>query len=167
MSYLNSHKKTSWFFLLLTLLFVTFFLSGCETIAVQNHKDRDALSAAIAQEKPGSYYVGRRFYKVDYHMWGWVKKPGEAWKDAKLVMFNEQKTLAPDRQKNKIGCDNNYEYHLYGYYSGDHVYEPASDSFYPEFVLTKAVLVNTTPPLMFPDSRWIDPAVRLLQPPEY
>ena len=153
--------------LLFALFLASFFLTGCETIVSQSRADRRAINAAIGQEAPGSYYVGRRFYKVDYHMWGWVKKPGEPWKKAQLVMLNEQKTLASDRAQNQIGSDNNYEYHLYGSYSGDKVYEPASDSFYPEFILTKAVLVNKTPPLIFPDNRWVDPKMRLLSPPEY
>ncbi len=51
-------------------------------------------------------------------------------------MFNEQKVLAPDRQQGRLGTDNNFEYRLTGYFSGDTVYEPASDGFYPEFVLT-------------------------------
>ena len=78
---------------LLTLLSIgaLFFLGGCETIQVQNRTDRRAIDASLAQEKPGNYYIGRRFYKVDYHMWGWVKKPGEPWKQAQLVMMNEQK----------------------------------------------------------------------------
>ncbi|MFI0347703.1 MAG: hypothetical protein ACH346_02860 [Chthoniobacterales bacterium] len=155
------------FLFVLLSLSTPFFFSGCETIVNQGPSDRVAIAAAIAQEKPGHYYVGRRFYKVDYHMWGWVKEPGLPWKSARLVMFNEQKKLAPDREQNNIGCDNNYEYDLYGYYTGDRVYEPASDSFYPEFVLKKALLVNTKPPLIFPDSRWIDPAMRLLGPPQF
>ncbi len=142
------------------------FLSGCTTIVEQNASDRTAIKRAIANETPGHYFIGRRFYKVDYHMWGWVKEPGKAWKESRLVMFNEQKMLAPDRKKNQIGADNNYEYQLEGHFSGEKVYEPASDSFYPEFVLEKATLVTTTPPLIFPDSRWIDPKIRLLEPPE-
>ena len=154
---------------LLTLLFIgaLVFLAGCETIQVQNRTDRRAIAASIAQEKPGNYYIGRRFYKVDYHMWGWVKKPREPWKKAQLVMMNEQKTLAPDRAQGKIGADNDYEYVLYGFYSGDKVYEPASDHFYPEFVLTKAVLTDKALPLIYPDSRWKDPKIRFLSGPEY
>jgi hypothetical protein len=151
-------------FFLVTLLLL---FSGCETIQVQNRADRRALDASIAQEKPGNYYIGRRFYKVDYHMWGWVKKPGEPWKQAQLVMMNEQRTLIPDRAEKKLGCDNDYEYFLYGFYSGDKVYEPASDHFYPEFVLTKAVLVDKAAPLIYPDSRWKDPKIRFLSGPEY
>lgn len=154
---------------LLILLFsgALFFLTSCETIHVQNRADRSAIDASIAQEKSGNYYIGRRFYKFDYHMWGWVKKPGEPWKQAQLVMMNEQKTLVPNRAQGKIGSDNDYEYFLYGFYSGDKVYEPASDAFYPEFVLTKAVLIDKAPPLIYPDSRWKDPKIRFLSGPEY
>lgn len=143
-------------------------LGGCETpVVTQSAEDRQAVSAAIAGEAPGSYFVGRRFYKVDYKMWGWVKKPGESWKNSQLVMLNEQKTLAPDRARNAIGSDNNYEYRLSGYFSGEKVYEPASDAFYPEFVLTGTSVISTNPPLIFPDRRWIDPAIRLISAPQY
>jgi hypothetical protein len=100
-------------------------------------------------------------------MWGWVKKPGEPWKNSKLVMINEQKKLAPDRERNAIGSDNDYEYRLSGYFSGEKVYEPASDSFYPEFVLTGATVLSTNAPLIYPDKRWTDPAIRLIGPPQY
>ncbi|MEI6081741.1 MAG: hypothetical protein WCR44_04835, partial [Verrucomicrobiota bacterium] len=93
--------------------------------------------------------------------------PGEPWKQSQLVMFNEQKKLAPDREQKKIGSDNNYEYKLNGYLSGEKVYEPASDSFYPEFVLTSLTLISTNAPLIFPDHRSIDPAVRIIGPPQY
>ena len=143
-------------------------LTACEApIVYQTPQDRQAISAAISGEKPGPYFIGRRFYKVDYKMWGWVRKPGEPWKDSQLVMFNEQKKLAPDREHNSIGSDNNYEYRLTGYFSGQKIYEPASDSFYPEFVLTGATVISTNTPLIFPDKRWTDPAIRLIGPPQY
>ena len=143
-------------------------ISGCEApIVYQTPQDRQALSAAISGEKPGDYFIGRRFYKVDYKMWGWVKKPGEPWKDSQLVMFNEQKKLAPDRERHDIGSDNNYEYRLAGHFSGEKVYEPASDSYYPEFVLTGATVISTNAPLIYPDKRWIDPAIRLISGPQY
>ena len=133
----------------------------------RSQQDRDAIRAAVAKEPAGDYFVGRRFYKVDYKMWGWVKKPGEAWKNSQLVMFNEQKKLAPDRERKSLGCDNDYEYRLSGYFSGQKVYEPASDSFYPEFVLTGAMVTSTNAPLIFPDKRWTDPSIRLIGPPQY
>jgi len=143
-------------------------LAGCETpIIYQSSQDREALAAAISKEPLGNYFIGRRFYKVDYKMWGWVRKPGEPWKASQLVMFNEQKKLAPDREQKQVGSDNNDEYRLNGYFSGERVYEPASDSFYPEFVLTGAKVISTNAPLIFPDQRWIDPKVRLIGPPQY
>ena len=147
---------------------LSFLISGCEApIVTQSPQDRQAISAAIAGEAPGNYFVGYRLYKVDYKMWGWVKKPGEPWKNAQMVMFNEQKLLAPDRARAAIGSDNNYEYRLSGYFSGDKVYEPASDTVYPEFVLTGASVLSTNPPLIFPDRRWLDPTIRLIAPPQY
>ena len=152
---------------LLASLALALLLTGCEApIVMQTPQDRAAVSAVIASEVPGDYFVGRRFYKVDYKMWGWVKKPGEAWKQAQLVMFNEQKMLAPDRARSAIGSDNNYEYKLSGYFSGEKVYEPASDTIYPEFVLTGASVISTNPPLIFPDQRWVDPTIRLIGPPQ-
>ncbi len=154
--------------LLPSLIACLLLLAGCEApIVYQTPEDRQALSRAISGEKQGPYYIGRRFYKVDYKMWGWVRKPGEPWKQSQLVMFNEQKKLAPDRDRNDIGCDNNYEYRLTGHFSGEKVYEPASDSFYPEFVLTGATVTSTNAPLIYPDKRWTDPSVRLIGPPQY
>jgi hypothetical protein len=137
---------------------------GCETWS-EDMAARQAMHNAILQEPPGDYFIGRRFYKRDYKMWGWVRSPGQPWSTAKLVMLNEQKTLAPDRAQNAIGSDNNYEYRLSGYFSGEKVYEPASDTIYPEFVLTGFEVRSTSPPLIFKDRRSIDPKIRLLEPP--
>jgi hypothetical protein len=64
-------------------------------------------------------------------------------------MLNEKQKLAPDRAELKFGADNNYEYRLYGYFSGDKVYEPASNGIYPEFVLKGYELISTNPPPIF------------------
>ena len=50
---------------------------------------------------------------------------------------------------NKIGSDNGYEYKLYGSFSGETVYEPASNGFYPEFVLKNFEVISTNPPPIF------------------
>lgn len=161
-------SSLSGWLMVFTLFGVSFFLTGCEApIVTQSAQDRQAISTAIAGEAPGNYFVGRRLYKVDYKMWGWVKSPGEPWKKSRMVMFNEQKMLAPDRARNAIGSDNNYEYRLSGYFSGEKVYEPASDTVYPEFVLTGASVISTNPPLIFPDQRWVIPSIRLIAPPQY
>jgi len=139
-------------------------LTGCETID-PDAPARAAMNEAIRMEAPGNYFVGRRMYKQDYKVWGWVREPGKPWSTAKLVMLNEQKKLAPDREQNRIGYDNNFEYKLSGYFSGDTVYEPASDGFYPEFVLTGLEIKDTAPANIYKYKRQGEPAVRILQPP--
>ena len=150
---------------LLLLAACVLALAGCETID-PDAPAKAAMNEAIKAEAPGDYFVGRRMYKKDYKVWGWVRQPGQNWKSAKLVMLNEQKLLAPDRAKNQIGSDNNYEYTLKGYYSGETVYEPASDRFYPEFVVTGFDVRSTNPPIIYTTKRQNDPAVRILMAPQ-
>jgi hypothetical protein len=139
-------------------------LSGCETTSTDG-ADRGSMNAAIRAEQPGNYFVARRMYKQDYKVWGWVREPGRPWKTAKLVMMNEQRTLAPDRSAGKIGSDNGYEYKLTGSFSGAMVYEPASDGFYPEFILQGAEVRAVSPPNIYLQKRQNKPEVRILQPP--
>lgn len=140
-------------------------LAGCETVD-SDAPARAAMNEAIRGEQPGSYFVGRRMYKRDYKMWGWVREPGQPWKSAKLVMLNEQQKLAPDREGGKLGTDNNFEYRLFGRFSGGQVYEPASDRFYPEFILTGYEVRSTTPARIYTTKRQQDPAVRILMAPQ-
>lgn len=149
--------------LLLVASFAAF--QGCETMSSEEIARREAMNAAIRAEAPGNYFVGRRMYKKDYKMWGWIRQPGQPWSTAKLVMLNEQKTLAPDRQQNQIGADNNFEYRLDGYFSGQTVYEPASDGFYPEFVLTRSEIRSTNPPNIYVTADQQKPEIRILVPP--
>ena len=108
-----------------------------------------AVTAGIQSEAPGDYYIGRRYYKQQFKFWGYVRRPGQPWSTSQLVMMNEQQKLAPDRQIEKFGSDNNHEYKLYGSFSPDKVYEPASNGFYPEFLLKKYELVSANPPPIF------------------
>lgn len=149
-------------YLAIIVLALTFV--GCETME-SDGPARAAMNAAIAAEQPGDYFIGRRMYKRDYKMWGWVRQPGQPWKSAKLVMMNEQTKLAPDREAGKLGSDSNYEYRLQGGFSGQLVYEPASDSFYPEFILRGYEVRSTAPPRIYSTKRQEEPAVRILVPP--
>jgi len=146
------------------LLVTVLAIAGCETVP-EDAPQIEAMNEAIRQEAPGNYYVGRRMYKEVYKMWGWVRQPGKPWSTAQLVMFNEQRTLAPDRQGGKLGTDNNVEYKLMGYFSGETVYEPASNRFYPEFVLVSYDVRNRTPARIYTTARQNDPTVRVLTPP--
>ena len=102
-----------------------------------------------AAETPGDYFIGRRYYKPDFKFWGYIRRPGQPWSESQLVMLNEKQKLAPDREKLDFGSDNNYEYKLYGYFSGDPVYDPASNGFYKEFVLKRYELISTSPAPIF------------------
>lgn len=151
-------------FLLFPLLLCAALISGCETID-SDAAARSAMNEAIRTEQPGNYFIGRRMYKKDYKVWGWVREPGQPWRTAKLVMLNEQKVLAPDRQQGKIGTDHNYEYRLQGYFSGASVYEPASDRIYPEFILTGYEVRSVKGPNIYKYKKQMEPSVRILDTP--
>ena len=130
------------------LLGVLFF-GGCETLPQGIQQAKIEMAQRIASEPVGDYFIGRRYYKPDFKFWGYVRRPGEPWSSAQLVMLNEKQKLAPDREPLNFGSDNNYEYKLYGNFSGDKVYEPASNSIYPEFVLKGYELISTNPAPIF------------------
>ena len=132
-----------------TLLLSAVLLGGCETIPQGIQQARVEMSQHIAAEPAGDYYIGRRYYKPDYKFWGYVRRPGQPWSTAELVMLNEKQKLAPDRERLEFGSDNNYEYKLFGNFSGDKVYEPASNGIYPEFVLKGYELISPNPPPIF------------------
>ncbi|MEO8044805.1 MAG: hypothetical protein ABI674_07850 [Spartobacteria bacterium] len=132
-----------------TLLVSLVFLAGCQTMPEGIQQARIAMGQRILTEPPGDYFIGRRYYKRDYKFWGYVRRPGQPWSNAQLVMLNENQKLAPDREQINFGFDNGYEYKLYGSFSGDKVYEPASNGIYPEFVLKGYELISTNPAPIF------------------
>lgn len=141
-------------------------LGGCVTPEMKQKKAaRQVMEDAIRQEAPGNYFIGRRYYKKDYKFWGYIRKPGEQWNTAKLVMLNEQGKLAPDRELGTLGSDNNSEYKLYGEFSEQTVYEPASNGFYPEFSLKAYELRSVAPANIFKEPGAIDPARRIIATP--
>jgi hypothetical protein len=130
------------------LLGVLFF-GGCETVPEGIQAAKIEAAKKIAAEPAGNYFIGRRYFKPDFKFWGYVRRPQQPWSTAVLVMLNEKQKLAPDRAELRFGADNNYEYKLYGNFSGDRVYEPASNTIYPEFVLKNYELISTNPPPIF------------------
>ncbi|MGI8820383.1 MAG: hypothetical protein ACR2ID_05895 [Chthoniobacterales bacterium] len=108
-----------------------------------------ASAASIQSEPPGDYYIGRRYFKPVYKIWGYVRRPGQPWSSSQLVVLNEKQKLAPDREIRQFGSDNGYEYKLYGEFGPDKVYEPASNGFYPEFILKNYELMSRNPPPIF------------------
>jgi len=142
-------------------LFLT--LQACQTF---NGIQSAQINEGIRNEKPGNYWIGRRYFKKDYRFWGYVRAPGQPWSTAKLVMINEQRKLLPDREANDIGGDNNYEYILYGSFSGQNVYEPPSNRFLPEFVLTDYRVISTNPPaILTPGGQGANPFSTTIEAP--
>ncbi len=153
-------------FLFLSALLPLAF-TACETMQMRSDADsREKMRAAIAAEPPGDYFIGRRYYKRDYKFWGFVRRPQQPWATAQMVMLNEQQKLAPDREQNSMGSDNNYEYKLYGSFSDQTVYEPASNGFYPEFTLKSYELVSTSPANIYKTPGATDPTRRVIAKPQ-
>jgi hypothetical protein len=137
------------------LLLAALSLSGCETTSpgpstVDDAAARAALQQAIANEPPGDYWIGRRYYNANYKFWGYIRRPRQPWKSAQLVVLNEQAKFSPDRALNTMGIDNNSEYRIQGRFTGETIYESASNAFYPEFVATSFQLISTNPTSIFP-----------------
>lgn len=152
--------------LLIVALGAVLGLTGCETVSQKEAKAaRLVMEDTIRQETPGNYFIGRRYFKRDYKFWGYVRKPGQPWATAQMVMLNEQSKMAPDRELGTLGSDNNYEYKLYGDFSGQTVYEPASNGFYPEFVLKAYELRSATPALIYREPGATDPVRRIIAKP--
>jgi hypothetical protein len=132
------------------LLLVSLALfASCETMPDEESQARAGMAARIQTEPRGDYFIGRRYFKPNFHFWGYIRRPGQAWSTAQLVILNENQKLAPDREQLNIGSDNNYEYQLRGHLSGDKVYELVSNQFYPEFVLQDYKILSTNPPPIF------------------
>ena len=117
---------------------------------------------SIAAEPRGDYYIGRRFRIDRTHFWGYLRRPGEGWESSRLVVMNEKFQRSPDRLPEvpsgmgpAYGFDHNYEYRIWGYYSGRRTYDPNSNLILPEFVLQRWELINDSTGWLFkPNERF-------------
>jgi hypothetical protein len=123
-----------------------------------SEEERDA---RIATEPTGDFYYGRRYFVEKTRFWGYLRKPRQPWSRAKLVIFKEQKKTNPDRlpedgpEGQRYAYDNNYEYRIHGYFTGVEDYEPNSNQFLPEFMLTGYELLDRNPGWIFrPDDHY-------------
>jgi hypothetical protein len=139
----------------LLLLGLTFLLAACEDNTLLQQQIT-ARNAAIAEEEPGDYFIGRRYYIEHTQFWGYLRRPGQSWDDSKLVIMNENQKLAPDRLQElpsgdglAHGFDHNREYKIFGHFTGHKVYDPNSDLFLPEFLLTGWEVRNESPGWLF------------------
>ena len=126
--------------------------------------------AQIATEQTGDFYYGRRYHVHKTRFWGYLREPRKPWTSAKLVVINEKHGKQPDRlpevgpPEARYGYDNNYEYRIKGYYSGETVYEINSNQFLPEFMLTGYERLEKKPGWLFSPNDHYDPARITLRP---
>lgn len=150
---------------------------ACQTsggVPALNAVDRQAANeraAAIAAEPPGDYWIARRWWTRGTRFWGYVRRPQQKWSDAKLVMMYEGHKHTPDRLPEETssgashGFDHNYEYKMWGNFSGAEIYDPNSDMILPEFVLRDYQLISSNPGYLFrPDERYLPTALPPLYP---
>ena len=144
---------------LLFIIFPVLFFSSCSSgpTRVGNmgpQPSPEIRKGQIEAEPRGDFYYGRRYYVQKTRFWGYLREPGKPARTAKLVIFNESRKRNPDRLPEagpgrNYGFDNNYEYKIYGRYTGRTLYEPNSNLFLPEFLLTDYQLVSTNPGWLF------------------
>ena len=136
--------------------------SDCEALAERE--------AQIAQEQVGDYYIGRRYYIPYTRFWGYLRKPGQSWRTAKLVIMDEHTCRQPDRgneppMKNAVfGTDNNVEYLVRGSYTGEVAFEPNTNQALPVFKLAGYELRNSDPGFLFVPSEDYDEAFVTIRP---
>ena len=157
------------FFTLIAALAFVLTLTQCS----QLQSDCKALAtrrAEIAQEQPGDYYIGRRYHVPTTRFWGYLRRPGEGWDKARLVIMDESAPRTPDRGVEApvsgatFGKDNNVEYILHGSFVGRDCYEPNSDQVLQLFHLTGYEVRNRQPGFLFVPSEKYDTKEMTLRP---
>ena len=86
--------------LLVSLLFVT----GCATMPEGIQQAQMAMHQNILAEPPGNYFIGRRYFKPDYKIWGYVRRPGQPWTTAQLVMLSVGVSLVAGKSIGVVGA---------------------------------------------------------------
>lgn len=126
---------------------------GGPTVAERNAK--------IAGEPTGNFFYGRRYFVEKTRFWGYLRKPRESWNRAKLVIFQEDRKLSPDRLSEdgpagrRYAFDHNYDYRIRGNFTGRKAYDPNSNQFLPVFMLTGYEVLDRQPGRLFrPDDRY-------------
>jgi len=149
------------------------FLAGCATTGGGSLSDTPQTrerAARIAAEPRGDYFVGRRYYVATTRFWGYLRRPGQSWQEARLVVMDPRGVKAPDFLPEEPtdggaahGFDNNFEYHITGSFTGRKIYDPNSDLFLPEFRPRNFKLIDPVPGFLFdPTERYAPNAVTLI-----
>jgi hypothetical protein len=146
--------------LLLFLTAATLLLPACQSYDPAAKIARDA---AIKAEPKGDYYIGRRYHTNGTRFWGYLRRPGELWEKSQLVVTKEDGVRNPDRVPEDPvsgpahGFDHNYEYRVWGGFTGRKVYDPNADLELPLFRPTRWQLMDETPGFLFDPRDKYDP----------
>jgi hypothetical protein len=116
-----------------------------------------ARNAAILAEPRGEWFIGRRYFTNKVRYWGYLRRPGQLWDDAKLVVMDERRgSRQPDRLPENPagggqahGYDHNYEYRIWGHFTGRVCYDPNSDRELPLFAASRFEVINPNPGFLF------------------
>jgi len=142
------------FTFLLLALFLP-LLPSCETTSGGGPQVASR-NAAILAEPQGDFWIGRRFFVDKVRFWGYMRRPGQLWDKAELVVMDESRLKTPDRLPEQPsdsglahGYDHNYEYRLTGGFSGRKVYDPNADMELPVFSPANFEVLNRTPGFLF------------------
>jgi hypothetical protein len=138
-------------------------LSLLNSCATSNPAEKIARDAAIRAEAPGNYYIGRRYHTNGCRFWGYLRRPGQQWEQAKLVVMHERSVKQPDRLLESPesgpahGYDHNREYRVFGNFTGAKTYDPNADLELDTFAPTKFELINPAPGFLFDPRDRYDP----------
>jgi hypothetical protein len=97
-----------------------------------------------------SYWIGHRLIDPEGGQgWGWVKKNGQDWDDAKWIALQETLgvAVAPHRKLVKADMDLNWEFKLWGNFASYKAYDPRLDEQLPVFVLQGYEVIGPAAPL--------------------
>ena len=122
-----------------------------------NDPQAQTRNAGILAEPRGEWFIGRRYYTNKVRYWGYLRRPGQLWDSAKLIVMDENRGVSqPDRLPevpgggaNAHGFDHNYEYRIWGSYTGQICYDPNSDRELPMFAARKFEVISRTPGFLF------------------
>lgn len=136
---------------------------GSGTPNMGPHPSPEFRKQQIANEAAGNFYYGRRYFVKKTRFWGYLREPRQPWSQGKLVIFNENRKRQPDRLPEdgpvgaRYGFDQNFDYQIYGNYTGRTLYEPNSNQFLPEFALSSYQVINKDPGWLFTPKDHYDP----------
>lgn len=148
---------------LVALVFTLCHCGGTTGTGTMGGPTAEARAAQIAAEPRGDFFYGRRYFVNKTRFWGYLRKPGQSASSSKLVIFRESSKLNPDRfpengpEGQRYGFDQNYEYRVWGRYTGREVYDVNSNQFLPEFLLTNYEVVDRNPGWLFRTDDSYDP----------